>query len=109
MSNALEKYQREYMGYRDDTGEYKNFREYYNDYCGFCRENNIFPITRDKFIAYLKQTIDKQKAQDFMDLMFKGYKLGDAKKETGLSFDEVSITMDSSIVNCSHFGKKVNL
>jgi hypothetical protein len=107
--NVLKSYQREYMGYKDDSGEYKNFRSYYDEYCPWCREHKIFEISRDKFMEHIRKTIDKEKAQNFMDLMFEGYKLGDAQKEIGLSFDEVSITMDASIVNCSHFGKKVKL
>lgn len=97
------------LGYKKDNGEYKHFRSYHYEYHPFCLKNKISSISREKFMEHIRATIDKEKAQKFMDLMHKGYKLGAAQKEVEFSDDEVSVTMDASIVTNSYFGKKVKL
>ena len=105
----LEKYQREYMGYKDDKEEYKKFKSYYEGYTDYCSKEKLIPVSRDKFMQHLKTTIDKEVAQEFMDMMHTGKKLGECKEHFKLTFDEVDIIIKSTIVTNSYFGKKVNL
>ncbi|MDD5360479.1 MAG: hypothetical protein PHI79_06790 [Sulfurovaceae bacterium] len=97
------------LGFATDDKEYKKFRCYkqYNKYMEPIKK--IFPIGYKDFLKHIEQTIDKDKAQQFIDLMHKGYNVGNASKEVGLSFEESTVALNSCVVNCSHFGKTVKL
>ena len=102
-------YFRKYCNYKDDTNEYKNHKDYFDSYVKFCHENKLIPISITKFRNHLKKTIDKTKAQQFMNMMHEGKTLGVCKEHFGFTFDEINIIMNASIVKNSYFGKEVKL
>jgi len=99
------------MGYKKDMDKkYKEFTSYYDEYQPYCRENKIVSaISFEEFKEDLKQRDGMaEKCQKFIDLMHEGLNVGQASKQVGMSFDEVSIAIDgAAIKNChSYLGKE---
>jgi len=104
----LNKFLRKYCNHKDDIEEYKKYKDY-GIYYAFCNENKLIPVLRTKFMNHLKKTIDRNVAQKFMDMMWRGKTLGECKEYFELTFDEVFIIMDSIVINTSFFGREVRL
>ena len=102
-------YLKKYCNYKDDVDEYKKHREYFDSYVKCCNENKLIPVSITKFKNHLKKTIDKTKAQKFMNMMHQGKTLGECKEHFELTFDEVNIIMNASVVKNSYFGREVKL